>query len=116
MARAISERVSVRGGAACGDGKVDQHKIGNAWGRGQPKFADLLRQPGQPPRIMSSRGLSMRDIGYGCDPGRDRGLTDIEGPANTVEGIDYVGRPIEPAYGAPNCSGAPDCPREYNAR
>ena len=35
-------------------------------------------------RIVLGRGLSMRDIGHGCDPGRDRGLTDIEGPANTV--------------------------------
>jgi hypothetical protein len=51
--------------------------------RRQPKFADLLRQPGQPPRIVLNRGLSMRNIGHGCDPGRDRRLTDIEGPANT---------------------------------
>src|SRR6516225_1433647 len=48
-----------------------------------------------------------------CDPGRDRGLTNIEGAANTVEGIDYVGRPIEPAQ--PQCGQAVDL-REGSAR
>ena len=85
---------------------MDEQEITDARRCGQPKFADLLPQPGQPPRIVSSRSLSMRDIGHGCDPGRDRGLTDIEGPANTVEGIDYVGGPIKPAQ--PQCGQAVD--------
>ena len=42
---------------------MDQHKIGNTRRGGQPKFGDLLRQPRQPPRIVLSRGLGMRNIG-----------------------------------------------------
>src|SRR5262249_22135765 len=51
------ERVRLLGGAALRVWEVDQHKIGDARRHLEPELFNLLRQPGEPVRIVLARAL-----------------------------------------------------------
>src|SRR5919197_858046 len=90
------ECIRILRGTAAAFGKVDQHEIGDAWRHLQSKLAKFDQEPIKPFFVVGARCFQMRPIlerGYARRHGR---RIDVEWPADAVDRVDYVCRPVKP--------------------
>src|SRR5262245_32097750 len=91
------ESIGFLGRAALVLREMNEHEIRRTRRHWQAELANLVRQPGQPARIVRPRPINVGCITDCRDPRGNRRTIDVEWSTNAIDAIDHMRWAIHPA-------------------